>query len=121
MDTTKLFSATAFAAIIGLAALAAVGARADGVGASPADTIAESPPQVIHSDRTRAQVRAETVAAEEAGQIPEGELDIAPADFGVMPAVHSDTTRAQVRAQAAAAVKAGTIVGGEAGYAGSYM
>jgi hypothetical protein len=66
-------------------------------------------------------VRAETVAAEKAGQIPEGESGIAPVEFGVMPAMHSHRTRAQVRAQAVAAVKGGTIIDGEAGHAGSYM
>lgn len=57
------------------------------------------------SDRTRAQVQAEYLAARAAGQLPEvGDV----AEFSV-PAGHSVKTRAEVRAEYFQALKAGTL------------
>lgn len=57
------------------------------------------------SDRTRAQVQAEYLAARAAGQLPEvGDV----AEFNV-PSGHSDKTRAEVRAEYFQARKAGTL------------
>lgn len=57
------------------------------------------------SDRTRAQVQADYLAARAAGQLPEVG-DVAEID---LPSVRSAKTRAQVRAEYFQALKAGTL------------
>lgn len=68
---------------------------------------------------TRAQVRAEYLAARDAGEIPFGELDTTPKDINPrrypQPAAQPGLTRTQVRAELAAAVAAGDIPLGDTG------
>ena len=68
---------------------------------------------------TRAQVRAETLAAQRAGDIPHGDLDIRPnvarPDLYPPPAPVAGETRAQVRADLARAVAAGDMPFGDSG------
>ena len=68
---------------------------------------------------TRAQVRAETLAAQRAGEIPQGDLDIKPAvarpDLYPTKAPVVGETRAQVRRELAQAKRLGDIQQGEEG------
>ncbi len=68
---------------------------------------------------TRAQVRAETLAAQRAGEIPRGDLDIKPAvarpDLYPPKAPVVGETRAQVRADLAHAVASGDVLVGDSG------
>ena len=68
---------------------------------------------------TRAQVRAEYVAARDAGEIPFGDLDTRPNQIDpsryAKPAAQPGLTREQVRAELAAAVASGDVALGDTG------
>jgi hypothetical protein len=68
---------------------------------------------------TRAQVRAEYVAARDAGEIPFGDLDTKPNQVNpsryAKPAAQPGLTREQVRAELAAAVASGDVPLGDTG------
>ena len=68
---------------------------------------------------SRAQVRAEALAAQRAGEIPQGDLDIKPAvahpDLQSPEALVVAKTRAQVRQELAQAMRLGDIPQGEEG------
>jgi hypothetical protein len=96
MNTSK------FVAVSALAVLAAFASIAH------ADTAEGSPYAAqLTSQRTRAEVKAEAVAAT-------GDRSQELAALGTVTAVHSQAARAQVRAQAARALRLGQISAGEA-------
>ena len=94
MNTTKLFAATAFAA------LATIGAHAGEVDLTPLPA--------FHSTASVAQVRAGAIVA---AQNPHGDTG---ANYRLAPVVKSDVARATVRAQTIVALRAGQITHGEA-------
>ena len=93
MNATKILLAGAFAT------LAAVGAQAGEVDLTPLPA--------FNSTRTVAEVRAEAVAAQRAGQIAHGEQTVV-----AQPALSSTLTRADVRNDAKVAQRAGQIAHG---------
>src|SRR5574337_838945 len=94
MNASKILIASAFAAF------AAVGAQAGEVDLTPLPE--------FHSTRTVAEVRAEAVAAQRAGQIAHGEQTLV-----AQPALSSTLTRAEVRNDAKVAQRAGQIPHGD--------
>jgi hypothetical protein len=94
-------NASKFVAVSVLSLLAAVATVAQADEADASQYVAQAT-----SQRTRAEVKAEAVAA-----VGDRSQDLAA--LGQV-AVHSDTTRAQVRAQAARALRLGQISYGEA-------
>lgn len=73
-------------------------------GASFAEGPLDYPADTFKSTKTRAEVRAEAIAARDAGQLQVGEVELP------SPALKSTKTRAQVKAELAEAARTGNIV-----------